>query len=277
MVSRTTDQAAELLSSAFVFSGSICLRRKRSYIVEHYEDIAAHEWRRKSLLSRFGEKRTPIRLSGLEHLREFLHETKPSPRIFAVCLMGPYPVAAALIALSQVKIATAFWKMGRATRKVLAASGVFLIDLFNHASAFPIIDEVYRRYREGYNIFLLVETPTRSRRRYKFFGYSVTCSSLIEALSRRFGWGVHFLHCSLRSETEVQIQFSDLISSPDITQQLLSRCEAIALKNIGQYIWSPASIVWSDPQAYVNGLTFLPEILTWREQKRHSDTEGTDR
>ena len=254
----------------FIFSASITLCCERVYIIQNYKIVTECERQRKLLLSQFLNKQRSIRLLEVEILREFLYETKVSPRIFAVCLTGPYQLVAALIALNKMKIATVFWKMGRAAKTLLTSSGVRLIDLASRAGTVAIMDEILSAHREGYNIFLIVETPMASRRRYKFFGYSVTCSSLIETLSKRFGWDIYVLDCSLKSDTEVRVQFTDLISGPDITQKLLRRCEAVALANIGEYIWTPASIVLSDPAAYINGLTFLPEILTWRDQRGQS-------
>jgi hypothetical protein len=41
----------------------------------------------------------------------------------------------------------------------------------------------------------------------------------------------------------------------------------MAISNIKQYNWSEASIVFSDPRAYETGLSFLPEILAWRDRE----------
>jgi hypothetical protein len=41
----------------------------------------------------------------------------------------------------------------------------------------------------------------------------------------------------------------------------------MAITHIAQYNWSEASIVFTDPAAYANVLSFLPEILAWRDRE----------
>jgi hypothetical protein len=49
------------------------------------------------------------------------------------------------------------------------------------------------------------------------------------------------------------------------TQKLLSTVEELIYTHPLQYEWARTSIIFTDPNALLEGLSILEDILTWRE------------
>jgi hypothetical protein len=97
--------------------------------------------------------------------------------------------------------------------------------------------------------------------------YDVTCSSLIEIFAGRCGRQVHRLYTIHDNSENVELCIESAENGKHLTQKLLPWAEKMAITHIVQYNWSEASIVFSDPAVDANGLSFLPEILAWRDRE----------
>jgi hypothetical protein len=275
-VSRQQVRSADLLAQAFAVSANLALRRERSLIVQYYDRIQAEAQRRRAAVARYLENAESLRLWGLDDLvRAVSGESLPGALI-ALPQIGPFALAAALIARSGVKIATVFWDLGGEVKELLENSQVVLLRLDRNLAPRSTIREIEELQSSGFGVCLLIEVPMRSRRRYGFLGYRVACSSLIEACARHGNRRVHRLCAMLDDMGDVRLAVESALRGRHLTQRLLCWAEKVAIAHIDQYNWSEASIVFSDPAAYENGLSFLPEILSWRDrelQKQH----GSDR
>ena len=208
-----------------------------------------------------------VRLMGLDDLVQTVAGKKLPGALFAVPQIGPFSLAAALIARSGVKIATAFWNLGGGAKQVLEKSDVVLLKLDRNSAPPSTIKEIAELQLDGFCVCLLIEVPMRSRRRYSFMDYDVTCSSLIEIFAQRCSRQIHRLYTILDNSGNVKLCIESAVNGQHLTQKLLSWAEKLAITHIVQYNWSEASIVFSDPAAYANGLSFLPEILAWRDRE----------
>jgi hypothetical protein len=258
---------SDLLAQAFAISANLALCRERSSIVQSYDLVQAEVLRRRAALARYWENGESVRLLGLDDLvGAVAGETLPGA-LFAVPQIGPFALAAALIARSGVKIATVFWNLGKGVERLLENSDVVLLQLDRNSAPRSAIREIEELQQRGFGVCLLIEVPMRSRRRYSFMDYNVTCSSLIEIFARRCSRRVHRLYTVLDNAGDVRLCVKSAVTGRHLTQRLLSWAEEVAIANIEQYNWSEASIVFSDPAAYENGLSFLPEILSWRDRE----------
>jgi lauroyl/myristoyl acyltransferase len=257
---------AGLLAEGFAVSANLFNCRTRSFIVAHYDIIRTEALRRAEAVARYIENTETVSLKGLEDLLAVTRNEKSKGSLLALPQVGPFALTLGLIAEHRVKIATAFWAMDGEQKRLLERSGVVLLDLNRDRTPFSIIRRIGKLYDHGYIMCLLIEVPMKSRRLYSFMGYRVKCSSLIETLAKYYKLEVSGLYCLLSDTGEIQIVVSNAFRSNELTQRLLSWSEAVAVANIEQYDWSEASIVFSDPSAFANGLTFLPEIVSWRDR-----------
>jgi hypothetical protein len=257
---------SDLLAQAFAISANLALRRDRSSIVQSYDLVQAQVLRRQAVTARYLENDEPARLLGLDDLVQTVAAEKLPGALFAVPQIGPFSLAAALIARSGVKIATVFWNLSGGVKRLLENSDVVLLKLDRNSAPRSTIGKIAELQLDGFCVCLLIEVPMRSRRRYSFMDYDVTCSSLIEIFAGRCGRQVHRLYILDNSEN-VKLCIESTVNGQHLTQRLLSWAEKMAITHIAQYNWSEASIVFSDGAAYANGLSFLPEILAWRDRE----------
>jgi hypothetical protein len=257
---------SDLLAQAFALSANLVLRRERSSIVQSYDPVRAEARRRRTAVTRYLADSRSLELLGLDDLVRAVTNEKTPGALIAIPQVGPFALAVALIARSGVKIATVFWDLGGEIKRLLKSSDVVLLRLDRNAAPRSTIREIAELLLRGFAVCLLIEVPMRSRRRYGFMGYNVTCSSLIETSARRCRKPVHRLYTILDSGRNIRLCVESAVSGEYLTQFLLSWAEEVAIADIEQYNWSEASIVFSDPAAFANGLSFLPEILAWRDQ-----------
>jgi hypothetical protein len=229
--------------------------------------VQAQVLRRQAVAARYLENDEPARLLGLDDLVQAVAAEKLPGALFAVPQIGPFSLAAALITRSGVKMATVFWNLSGGVKQLLENSDVVLLKLDRNSAPRSTIGKIAELQLDGFCVCLLIEVPMRSRRRYSFMDYDVTCSSLIEIFARRCGRQVHRLYTILDNSENVKLCIESAVNGRHLTQRLLSWAEKMAITHIVQYNWSEASIVFSDPAAYVNGLSFLPEILAWRDRE----------
>jgi hypothetical protein len=258
---------SDLLAQSFAISANLALRRDRSSIVQSYDLVQAEVLRRQAVTARYLENDEPARLLGLDGLVQAVAGEKLPGALFAVPQIGPFSLAAALIARSGVKIATVFWNLSGGVKQLLENSDVVLLKLDRDSAPRSTIKEIAELQLDGFCVCLLIEVPMRSRRRYSFMDYDVTCSSLIEIFAERCGRQVHRLYTILDNSENVKLCVESAVNGQHLTQKLLSWAEKVAITHIAQYNWSEASIVFSDGAAYANGLSFLPEILAWRDRE----------
>jgi hypothetical protein len=217
-------------------------------------------------IARYLEDRESVRLLGIDDLVRLIAKEKMPGALIAVPQIGPFALAVALIAGSGIKIATVFWDLGGEIKQLLESSDVVLLRLDRNSAAQSTIRQIEDLQLRGFVVCLLIEVPMRSRRLYSFMGYDVTCSSLIETSARYCRRPAHRLYAILDNIGNVRLCIESAVRGKHLTQILLSWAEEVAIANIEQYNWSEASIVFSNPAAYQNGLSFLPEILSWRDQ-----------
>jgi len=257
---------SDLLAQAFAISAHLAPRRERSAIVQFYNLVQSEVLRRRDALTRYLEDRESVRLLGLDGFVRTIAKEKMPGALIAVPQIGPFALAVALIAGSGIKTATVFWDLGGEIKQLLESSDVVLLRLDRSSAARSIIRKIEELQLRGFVVCLLIEVPMRSRRRYSFMGYDVTCSALIETSARYCRRPVHRLYAILDNIGNVRLCIESAVNGKDLTKILLSWAEEVAIANIEQYNWSEASIVFSDPAAYQNGLSFLPEILSWRDR-----------
>jgi hypothetical protein len=268
-----TIDASRFLGSAVAMSAGLHWKFDGDFIIRQLD--ALH--RRQELLQRAGRRTlegpAAMECDGLGEVRRVLEGFDVHKVVVAGSLLGL--TTATILALRSLgmKIATVFGSLGEAHRVRLAAAGIALVDL-RAGNTFALFDRLRSVQADGYLLALRCDVSGGSHK-YKFLGYDVTCSGFIESYARMNACAVLPLDSRLISEHEMTLTCGEPIRAPaETTQTLLAHLESSIYRDPVNYLWSGTSIIFSDTRAVRNGLSYLPRILAWREERRR--TQETD-
>jgi hypothetical protein len=269
----TTD-ASRFLGSAVAMSAGLHRKFDRDCIIHQLDAL----YRRQELLQRAGrrllENLVSMEYNGLAEVRRALEGVAVDKVVVAGSLVGL--TTATILALRSLglKIATVFGSLGEAHYARLAAAGIALVDL-RVQNKFALFDRLRNLQAEGHLLALRCDVSGGSHK-YKFLGYDVTCSNLIETYARMNACLVVPVDARLISEREMTLTCGEPLRGPaDTTQTLLSQLESSIYRDPINYAWSRTSLIFSDTQAVRNGLSYLPHIVAWREERRLSEESNT--
>jgi hypothetical protein len=232
---------SRFLGSAVAMSAGLYYRFDRDVIAQHLDALR----RRRELLERVSRRilETPaaVAFSGLAGVQRVLQDFDGRKVVLAGALLGL--TTAAVLALRSIglKIATVYGSLDEAHRVRLEAAGIRLVDLRLH-NKFALFDILRNLQAEGHLLALRCDVSGRSGRRYRFLGYDVTCSNLIETYARLNACTVVPIETCLISEREMMVTCGEPLRRPaETTQTLLSRLESSICQNPVNYAWSGAS------------------------------------
>jgi lauroyl/myristoyl acyltransferase len=209
----------------------------------------------------------PNSIRGLSGVQDTLADLRSRNVILAACQYGASAVAIAALSSMGVKIASLYWTITKRYLEILEPWKVPLIDMTKQESTLSVLKKLRTLHAEGYTLFLLSDAPGRSRKRYQFLGYDVTCSNLIEIYARYNDCVVVPFQSEVISDREVSLHCgAPHVNCPNLMQKLLSDVEELIYRNHTNYLWSGGSIIFSDSRALPNGLRFLSEYLDWRDR-----------
>ena len=267
---------SSLLGPAVAMSAGLYLKFDRDFIVDQLDALR----RRQELLHHAGRRilgnSAMFEFNGLAEVRRVLDSLDLRKVVLAGSLLGL--TTATILALRSIglKIATVFGGMGEAHRARLEAAGIRLIDV-RVQNKFALFDLLHDLQAEGYLLALRCDVPGRSRKRYKFLGYDVTCSNLIEAYARMNACTIVPIDANVISEHEMALTCREPLRKPvEITQILLSQLESSIYRDPINYVWSTTSLIFSDTRAVRNGFSCLPCIIAWRDRLDRTDEAGVD-
>jgi hypothetical protein len=266
--------ASRFLGSAVAMSAGLHRRFDGDFIIQELDAL----YRRHDLLRRAGrrllENPASMEYDGLAEVQRALQGVEVHKTIVAGGLVGL--TTATLLALRSLglKIATVFGSLGEAHYARLAAAGVALVDL-QVQNKFALFDRLRNLQAEGHLLALRCDASGGSHK-YKFLGYDVTCSNLIETYARINACTVVPVDSRLTSEREMTLTCGEPLRGPaETTQTLLAQLESSICRDPVNYAWSSTSLIFSDTQAVRNGLSYLPHIIALREARRRTDETTT--
>lgn len=264
-----TIDESRLLGSAVAMSAGLYWKFDREHIVRHLDLLR----RRQELLHRASrrilENAAAIEFSGLGEVLRVLDGLDRRRVVLAGSLLGLTTAAILAVRSLGVKIATVFAGIGAAHQARLEAAGIRLVDVRVH-DKFALLDLLRGLQADGHLLALRCDVPGRSRKRYRFLGYDVTCSNLVEAYARMNACTVVPIEACLNPECETTLTCREPLREPAAAMQtLLSLLEAAIYRDPVNYVWSSSSIIFSDRQAVRNGFSCLPDIIAWREDSRN--------
>jgi hypothetical protein len=206
-------------------------------------------------------------IGGLDGVAELLRTLKSERVIFAGSQFGSPLVSIAALASLGANVAGIHLTLGNTQKQILDKYRVHAIDITEPTNLFAFIRPLQKLHDDGHVIWLMCDAPGKSRARYNFLGYAVRCANLIERFARIGRCTVVPTHCRLISEREASVHCDAPLADYDsMTQRLLSNVETRIYEDPANYIWDGASIIFSDPQAILNGVRCLPDFLDWRER-----------
>lgn len=265
-----TTAASRFLGSAVAMAAGLHLSFDRDFIIQQVDAL----YRRQELLQRAGrrilENPLTIECDGLAEVRRVLGALDVHKVVVAGGLVGL--TTATILALRSLglKIATVFGNLGEVHHARLAAAGIALVDLRLH-NKFALFDRLRNLQAQGYLLALRCDVAAGSHK-CRFLGYDVTCSNLIDMYARINACTVVPLDSRLISEREMTLTCGEPLRGPgETTQPLLSQLESSIHRDPVNYLWSSTSIIFSDTRAVRNGLSYLPDIVAWREERRGTD------
>ena len=216
--------------------------------------------------SLLGEGRD-ISIRGQDEVAELLCTLKSERVLFAGSQFGPPLLSIAALTSLGANVATVYWALGKTHRQIFDKYRVHAIDMTEQTNRFAFIKLLKKLHAEGYVIWLMCDAPGESRAHYNFLGYAVRCANLIETYARLGRCTVVPIYCRLISDEEASVYCDPPLKDyQEMTQRLLSRLETLIYDDPINYLWGGRSIIFSDPQAILNGVRCLPDFLDWRER-----------
>ncbi len=267
-----TMDESRFLGSAVAMAAGLYCKFERDVIVQQLDALR----RRQELLRRAARRAlgdpAAIEFSGLAGVRRVLQGLDDGRKIvLAGALLGLTTAPGLALRSMGLKIATVFGSLDEAHRVHLEAAGIRLIDL-RVQNKFALFHLLRNLQAEGHLLVLRCDVPGRSSRRYRFLGYDVMCSNLIETYARLNGCAVVPIETSPISEREMTVTCGEPLDGPaETTQTLLSWLESSICRDPVNYAWSGTSIIFSDTRAVRNGFACLPQIIAWRDRRGLSE------
>jgi hypothetical protein len=263
-----TIDESRLLGSAVAMSAGLYCKFDHDHIVRQLNALR----RRQELLHRASRRilgnAAAIEFNGLGEVRRVLDALDLRRVVLAGSLLGLTTATILAVRSLGLKIATVFAGIGEAHRACLEAAGIRLVDV-RVQGTYALMALLRNLQADGHLLALRCDVPGHSRKRYRFLGYDVTCSNLIEAYARMNACTVVPIEASLNSECETTLTCREPLHEPAATMQtLLSQLESAIYRDPVNYVWSNSSIIFSDRQAVRNGFSCLPDIVAWREHGR---------
>jgi hypothetical protein len=257
---------AQPLGPSLAMSAGLCAKLDHASVVRRFDGLRARNGMMRQFAHRLADDPRGVSFDGLADIRRVLADVGPSRVILAGSLLGF--AAATLLALSSLglKIATVFWNVTQSDRFLLERAAIRLIDMRSQGSGLELFKLLRRAQEAGYVVALRCDAQGRSKQRHKFLGYDVKCAALIESYARVNKLIILPIEAELLSDQAMKLNWrTPLREAENATQNLLSLLEQSIYENPLNYSWASGSIIFSSDQAVDNALSFLPDILAWRE------------
>jgi hypothetical protein len=254
------------LGPSLAMAAGICAKFDHASIVRRFDSLHARNGMMRRIALRLAETPREVSFEGLAEIRQAVGDIGPNKVILAGSLLGY--ATATLLALSSLglKIATVFWNVAPSDRLLLERAAIRLIDMRSQGSGLELFKLLRRTQAAGYVVALRCDAPGRSNKRHKFLGYDVKCATLIEAYARVSKLIILPIEAELLSDQAMTLSCrTPLREAKNATQNLLSQLEQSIYENPLNYSWASNSVIFSSDHAVGNALSFLPDILAWRD------------
>jgi hypothetical protein len=262
--------ASRFLGCAVAMSAGLHWKFDRDFIIQQLDALYCRQELLRRADRRLLENPASMEYNGLAEVRRALEGVEVHKVVVAGSLVGL--TTATILALRSVglKVATVFGSLGEAHYARLAGAGIALVDL-RVQNKFALFDRLRNLQAEGHLLALRCDVSGGSHK-YRFLGYDVTCSNLIETYARMNACTVVPVDSKLISEREMTLTCGEPLRGPaETTQTLLAQLESSIYRDPVNYAWSRTSLIFSDTQAVRNGLSYLPPIVAWREERRRAN------
>ena len=205
-----------------------------------------------------------VHFQDLDNVRQFFTDRRDSPITLAITELGSYPVT--MIALKRVgiRVVAPYWKIPKQYSSVASDCCAMGIDIALLEDKASVLKQLLSAQRQGFIPLLLLEAPGRSRCRFEFLGYKVYCSELLSRFAILSGSSVVIVVGHVISSNRVSLEFLEIGQDNCSTARLLVDLEKLIEVDCLSYNWNGQCIVFSDESASRNGLSCLPDILSWR-------------
>ncbi len=239
----------------------------RKFITGQFNALNSQVEKTKRFYRRLLRDSETIEFHGLNNFAKLLRNLRSERVILAGSQFGPPLVSFAALTSLGLKVATVYWAWSETHRRILQNCGVHAIKMTEQTNRISFIRLLQKLHDDGYIIWLMCDAPGKSRIQYDFLGYTARCANLIEVHARIHGCTVIPTYCQLLSDNEASLHCNaPLTDYQYMTQRLLSNLQALIYEDPLNYLWGGSSIIFSDPQAILNGLRCLPDFLNWRDQ-----------
>ena len=172
-----------------------------------------------------------------------------------------------LIALSRlgVKLAIPFYSLSPSHKFAADVCKARLIDLNSVGSSFQLLSTMQDLSRTGLVPLLMLDVPSRTKKKSRFLGYDVMASRLCELYSKSTASQMILVWNKVDTRGNIQIICRAPGSAGDVTTRgLLRILEDEIYSDPLAYSWAGARLLFSDVKAIGNGIQHLREIVDWR-------------
>jgi lauroyl/myristoyl acyltransferase len=273
----THDEGSRLLGAALAMAAGLSQSFEQKFIVQQFDELFRQSRKSAAVHRRIVEDWQSLSFAGVNEIWPVLDMNDLQRVVFGVSQFGLVTASIAALRSMGLKLAIVFRSIDTPFRRFLEAAGTRLVDVTEHRNKFSLISVLQNSQNEGYIPVLRTDAPGNSGKRYRYFGYDVGCSNLIEVYARITNSAIVQVFNEAISEGEVHLGCKQPVFSrgETTTQRLLSELETAIMEHPGNYSWSSSSIVLSDDRAILNGLSYLPEFLEWRDRKTFRVEHGT--
>lgn len=190
--------------------------------------------------------------------------TPPDRILLSGSQAGLWPLPLITLAASGRKVAAVVRKQDPLFSSALRSFGVDIVDLTPTNSR----DRPLVRLRElqlgGTYVHILLDAPGNSRRTTPFLGYEVSCSRLSDVLARRHDLAILGLVGTVdASGTAVTSPMHGLQGSRTDLPASLACVADLIERDPTECLWTPSSVILTDPRAVAAGFERIGTILEW--------------
>jgi lauroyl/myristoyl acyltransferase len=262
-----TSRDGVLLGAALALSAGLRLKFDQRFLAAQFSELRRHLETVTNVHRGLLRDHPMVKFDGVDEIAFRLDALKTQRVIFAGSQFGPLLASVAALGSINVKVAGVYWTLAENNRRILKSCGAHFIDLTEYGNWRSMIRSLQQLHASGYVLWLMCDVKGRSRIHYDFLGYSVPCATLIEVYAKLSKCIVIPAYCRVVSNNEVSLHCGpNLTDHENITQRLLSDLEYQIYADPINYLWSDASIIFSDRRALQKGLSILPAFLEWRQQ-----------
>jgi hypothetical protein len=267
---RVRDYSSELFGLLLIFSAGLARRKTKQEIVGYYPDVCNAFVNRKQLQTTPLNHTSRISVINLDDLKKSLSCIDPTKALLVTANFGEPVLFAEAFGRGGIPLAVVYRTITSRQQIALGKAGVKLLDVGSRRTAWGIFRELDLLRKRGYFACIVADVPYASCSRVNFLGYQIPISRLPSVYANRCSAAIHALTSNVVSPREMQ---GNLCALPDCEQaSIVAMLERMILADPVQYRWTRSAIIFADPEASKEAMSFTKDVLQFRDRFLANDS-----